>query len=76
MHRADHVALIADQADIHGIAGNALSRACHHRQIGQAFLVFIMRPEPGQDEIGEQAVAAEDEQRKRHGAAESAVSSW
>ena len=55
VHRADHVALVADQADIHGIAGNALRGARHHRQIGEAFLVLVMRPERGQHEIGEQA---------------------
>ena len=52
---------VADQPDIHGIAGNALPGARHHRQVGEPALVLVMGPEAGQHEISEQAVADEDD---------------
>src|SRR5579862_9592745 len=44
LHGAEHVALVADQADIDWVAGNALSRARDHRQIGEPALMLVMAP--------------------------------
>ena len=52
---------VADQPDIHGIAGNILPGARHHRHVGQPALVLVMRPEAGQHQVSDQAIADEDE---------------
>ena len=65
VHGAEHVPDVADQPDIDRIAGNALRGPRHHRQVGEALLVLVMRPEAGQHQIGEQAIGDEDEQRER-----------
>src|SRR5947207_1684782 len=38
MHRAEDIAVVSDQSDIDGIAGNALRGARHHVETGEAFL--------------------------------------
>ncbi len=62
-HRAQHVLVVADQADIDRIAGNALRGARHHRQIGEALLVLVMRPQRRQREIGEHGIGEHDRER-------------
>ncbi len=73
VHRADDVLFVADQPDIHGIAGNALPGAGHHRQAGEAFLVLVMGPKRWQDQVGENDVGEQEEKRERRGAPEPAA---
>src|SRR5882672_10715895 len=69
MHGADHVALVADQAEVDRIAGNALTGERHHRKFGEPLLVLVMSPQRRQDDIGEQPIGAQDDQQDEPGAA-------
>ena len=62
-HGAEHVELVADQADIDGIAGNALRGARHHRQISKAALMFVVVPQRRQRQIGQRQVGQYDAER-------------
>ncbi len=73
MHGADDVALVADQPDIDGIAGNALRGARHHVEAGEALLVLVMGPQRRQHDIGEQDVRRHGEQQDDRGAAQPAA---
>jgi clan AA aspartic protease (TIGR02281 family) len=67
LHRAQNVLVVADQADIDRVAGNALRRSCHHRQARQALLVLVMGPEGREQKVGHEAIADHDQQRQLRG---------
>ena len=77
LHGAEHVVLVADQADIDGIAGNALRGPRHHRQIGEALLVLVMGPQRRQRQIGERGVGQNDrEQRQQKRSSRADAAAW
>ena len=73
VHRAKHFLLVADQPDIDGVAGNALRGARHHRQVGEALLVLVVRPQRRQQQIGDGGVDRDDRKQRQQHALEAGV---
>ena len=64
MHGTQHVAGVADQPDIDRVTWNALRRHGDHGQSGEALLVFVVGPERRQQQIGDEAVDSQQQQRQ------------